>query len=279
MDTLLASSFIDEARLRTHLGRDLGAEDDIERRLTWACNRAIAWMETRTRRRLKARNYRTPVTTTTNGSTAAAAASITVVSTADLEVGDDVLAAGLEPGTQVESITSGTAFVPTREVVSVIASGSTLTFGSAPLQVDVPDATSVLYAPEWPLLAANLYGLYWLDASGNRTALTLTGKRVDEASGRIYLTHDQAPAGTLNLQIECRAGYEQPSATALGHPQDWEALSAIQLRVAEVLFMDDSHLRGRMTSVAVGNVSLNAPDQKMPADIEDALRPYWRLSA
>jgi len=273
---LLGSSFVDEARLRSHLFRTGGAEDDIDDRLVWACNRSIAWMETRTTRRLKARNYRTQVTTTTSGSTAAQSASIDVASTASLKVGDDVLCAGLDVGTQVESITDGNTFVPSRRTLATIATGSTLTCGSGPLFLDVEDGdeSDTMYVPESPLLAVNLYGLYWVGPDGVRTAVSLTYARYDESVGSLRLL-DMGRFGAGRYEFECRAGYEQPSATALGHPTDWEALTAIQLRVAEVYFTDDAQMRGRASTLTVGPMSLTGSDA-MPADVEHALRPYWR---
>lgn len=295
LDTLLPASFIDEARLRTHLNREQGGEDNIEKLLTWACNRAIAWMETRTQRRLRARNYRTQVTTTANGVQATGITDIEVASTAALRVDDDALAAGLEVASRIESITDGNTLVLDKRTVAAIGDGDTLTFGSKPLTIDVdPDerrgiawlpfsvsesGTAELWCPECPLRHENLWAANWLDEAGNETALDLTGLRVQESSGRILLYRDMAPVGAQVVRLECRAGYEKPTATDIGHPNDWEALSSIQLRVAEVLFMDDSLLRGRQTGMSVGGVSLSAVDLRMPADIEEALRPYWRLSA
>jgi len=276
-NALLAASFIDEQRLREHLNRHLGgAESDIEARLTRACNRAIGWMEARTTRKLRARNYRTQVTTTTSGSTAADAVSISVASTAALRAGDDVLGAGLDVGTTVLSITSGTAFVPSKKTVAIIADATTLTFGSAPLHLDVEeDNDGVLYAPESPLLAANLFALYFVGNDNVRTSLPLTYVRYEESSGMVRLLNGLGAFSDGRYEFECRAGYEQPSATALGHPSDWEALSAVQLRCAEVYFMDDQQMRGRASTVTVGAMSYTG-SEKMPADIEAGLLPYWR---
>ena len=276
-NALLAASFIDEARLREHLNRNLGgAEGDIEARLTRACNRAIGWMEARTTRKLRARNYRTQVTTTTSGSTAEGAVTINVASTAALEVGDDMLGAGLDVGTRIQSISSATALVPSKKTVATIADGSTLTFGSGPLALDVEDNDEgVLYVPESPMLAANLYAMYFVGDDNVRQAISLSYLRFEESTGMIRLLGNMGRFSDGRYEFECRAGYEQPSATALGHPAEWEALSAIQLRVAEVYFTDDLQMRGRANTVTVGGMSLSG-SEKMPADIEEALLPFWR---
>lgn len=274
---LLASSFIDEQRLRDHLGRSAGGEDDLDQRLVRACNRSVAWMEKRAARRLRARNYRTAVTALTSGTTASGSASVVVASASGLRAGDDVRASGIAVGTQIDSI-SGTTLALTRETTASIASGSTLTIGSKPLvwmndEAGEPD----LYCPEYPLDEDNLWALYWVDEDGVRWASDLTAMQIDEPTGRVSLKRELGGLKSGRYEFECRAGYEQPSETALGHPEDWEALSAIQLRVAEVLFLDDSHLRGRSSTIGIGNVSLSAADMQMPADIEAALLPYRRL--
>lgn len=276
---LLAASFIDEARLRSHVGRDAGGEDDVEVRLTRACNRAIAWMETRTARRLKARNYRTQVTVATVGETAADAASITLASTASVRVGDDVLCAGLDVGVTVQSITNGATFVPSKRVLATIADGTAMTFGSKPLFVDVDEGEDAceLQVPESPMSAANLWALYWLGDDNVRTAVDLTYARYDEALGQVRLRGGWGSFGAGRYEFECRAGYEEPSATAAGHPREWEALAAIQLRVAEVYFSDDKQLRGRASTLTVGGTTIGGAEA-MPADIESALRPFWRLA-
>lgn len=279
MNTLLPSSFADEARLRSHLARDLGAEDDVERRLVWSLNRAIAWMEKRAGRRLKARNYRTQVTTTTSGTTAAGSTTINVASSASLKVGDDLLAAGLDTGTQVLTIASASAITTTKKTLAEIASGTTLTAGSRPLVLmNEEDCEPELYAPEYPLLEANLYALYWVDEDGVRWAADLTAVQVDEQIGRVSLKRELGRLKTGRYEFECRAGYEEPSAAALGDAEDWEALVGVQLRVAEVFFSDDSLLRGRASAIGIGSVNISAADLNMPADIEAALLPYRRLN-
>lgn len=280
MSTLLAASFIDEAELASHLGRSSGAEDDIERRLTDACNRSVAWMEMRAWRRLKARNYRTSGTVTTSGSTAADAATLVVSSTAGLRVGDDLLGSGLDPGTQVESITNGTTLVPSKKVRAAMASGTVITYGSKPLVLTLDEAIDArdLYLPESPLEEDNLWAAYYVEG-GVRSALDLSNVQIEEATGRIALSGLYGRLSAGRYEFEARAGFEEPSSTTAGHPAEWQDLKAIQLRVAEVLFSDGTQLRGRSTTYAVGNVSLSSGEAAMPADIEQSLRRYWRAGS
>lgn len=274
---LLASSFIDEQRLRDHLGRSAGGEDDLDQRLVRACNRSVAWMEKRVARRLRARNYRTAFTVTTSAQAASGADSVVLTSATGVKVGDDMVAAGLAVGTQVGAL-SGTTVTLSRETAAVVSSGATLTLGSKPLVWMNEVASSPdLYCPEYPLREANLYALYWVDDDGVRWACDMTAVQVDEVAGRISLKRELGGLKEGRYEFECRAGYEQPSETDLGDPEDWEALSSIQLRVAEVYFLDDSHLKGRASTVSVGAVSLTSADLLMPADIEAALLPYRRL--
>lgn len=275
---LLASSFIDEQRLRDHLGRSTGGgEDDLDQRLTRACNRSIAWMEKRTARRLRARNYRTAFTVTTSGSTALGSDSVVLTSATGVKRGDDVLATGIAVGTQVSAL-SGATLTLTRETTAAIADASTLTLGSKPLvwmndEASTPD----LYCPEYPLREDDLFALYWVDDDGVRWSSDLTAMHVEESTGRVSLKRELGGLKEGRYEFECRAGYEEPAETRLGDPEDWEALSSIQLRVAEVYFLDDSHLKGRASTVSVGPVSLTSADLLMPADIEAALLPYRRL--
>jgi hypothetical protein len=255
--------------LQPRLKRSSGGEDDIEQRLVDAINAATHWMEMFTRRRLRARNYRTAVSIACTG-TAADATLAGSTFTANVKAGDDLVGVGVAVGSQVDSITSAVALEMTREATATI-SGS-VTFGSRPLYFS-GDGTVEAWLHERPLV--EVYGLYSTDVQGNRVALNTTAAQYDLATGQIVLSSDIFPRGTLNIQAEVRAGYVQPSATDRGHT-DWYALEALAYRVAEVFFMDALNLRGRSDSFAAGGVSANIGTSAMPADILAAIAPFVR---
>lgn len=272
-------AFIDTAQLMARMKRLEGAEDDIEQRLLDAVNAATHWMERTTRRRLRARNYRTAVTI--SGSASNADATVTMA-TALARVGDDVIGVGIEPGSQVLSITDSGHLELTRNVTAAINNGS-LTFGSMPLSIDVSRnleayspyvrGQSEIWLPEHPLVT--VFGLYSLDLDGNRTALDTTGARFDYATGRIILTHDIFTSGRLEIQAEVRAGYTPPTATDLGNDA-WYSLEAIAFRAAEIYFMDALNIRGRVDSLNAGGASASFGAASMPADLISAITPFCR---
>jgi hypothetical protein len=265
------------ARLKTHLGRTSIGESDVADRCTAAINAATAWLERRTARALKARNYRTEFLTrfdTTSGDATMDASDYTL-----LKRGDDVrMSPGETPciatGTQIASI--GAA--PTYEIEATIAATGTVTqayvvIGSEPLVCD-GTGESVLDMPQWPL--QELWAAYSVDYAGTRTALSISSARLHKASGTIELPYDVFPAGERNIELECRAGYEQPTTEVRGNVDDWNALEALALRVAEVFYSDGLNLRGRQTDISMGGLSASVGSYEMPADIMNDSRRFVR---
>lgn len=287
-------SFIDEQRLRDRVRPTGSGEDNLADRLVAACNASASWMNRRTSRNLKARNYRVAVSVTLASNAASADVQLTLASTATLKVGDDFLGTGVAVGSQVLSIDSATLCTLTRPLDAAITVPATFTAGGKPVYQDaIADietagrrvqfwdptiGTQEIWMPEYPVLAGNIYEVAWLDGQGSATAVDLTAARYDEMTGRLLIAYDIVPRGDLKLRLQFRGGYEQPSATAVGHWDDWENLTRIQLRAAEVFFADDVALRGRSTQATFGAASSSTPNFDMPSDIENALRPYWRVS-
>jgi hypothetical protein len=252
------------------LGRNRAIEPDEQDRIVDAVNWASGEMERYTARKLRLRTYRDTnaiACTWTEGSKTIAGTTFTTT----LYVGDGVVGTGLAPGSRVDSIAGATSLTLSAPTLS--GSSGTLTFGSAPLVVN-GDGTSTLWVPEYPL--TSLHSVYYLDVDGNGTALDITGARIEKATGKVYLTQDTVPAGTMNIEVNCTAGYEAPTATTSGSAE-WYDLEHWCLRLATVQFQDSIQKRGRIVSETLLQSSSTLPDFKMPADIAGGLAPYRRL--
>lgn len=264
------------ARLKAHLGRTTIGETDISDRAIAAINSATAWMERRTARRLKCRNWRTAVTAQVT--TTASDATVDLGTVSDFYEMDDIRltdgeSACIPAGTRVDSINSGAGTAELSNAATAPVTQASVVIGSRPLVCD-GSGDSVLYAPEWPLVT--LWAAYSVDAAGNRTALNATSYRLDEFGGRLELPFAVFPEGEQNIELECRAGYREPTVYTLGHPEEWFALERICTRVAEIFYSDDLTLRGRATDISMGGVSTRVNDLEMPGDVLDAIWPFVR---
>lgn len=269
MDFVTPYAFTTTEALQSRLKRDLGAEDDVESRLRDAINSLTGWMERRTGRMLRARNHRASGSITVSAASGATAA--TTTNTANLEAGDELRGTGLAGGTQVDSITNGTAFVLTRPTTALMSSVS-CTYGSRALEAS-GDGTNELQCPECPLV--QVYGASWLDGDGSETALDLTGARYDYQTGLILLPNDVFPTGTRNIRIECRAGYEHPDDG--GDWAAWGALEALSLRLGEIVYSDALALRGRSQDTSFASGSSRTGFDEVPPDVEQAIARFVRL--
>jgi len=267
---LTAHAFITPEGLLPRMKRVEGAEDDIERRIDEAINGCASFLERVTRRRLKARNYRTATTTTVTF----AASSTQVVGNAFdlLEVGDDILSLYAPVGAQIASIDSFAILQMTRKAAAN-ESNRSVTFGSEPITLS-GDGTSELYCPEFPLV--ELFAAYYKNTDGSRTAIDTDNAVLERSTGRIRLMQDIFPVGSMNIDLEVRAGYVAPSTTSLGH-QEWYDLEALSFRVAEIFFADALNLRGRTENMSVGAVSASFGLSDMPADVQAGVRRFMRL--
>jgi hypothetical protein len=261
-------SFIAPEQLQARMKRTGAAEDDIEQRLVDAVNAATLWMEQFTKRRLKARNYRTATTIACSASDDSA--TITGSGFSGLYAGDDMVGTGLQVGSQVSSIESAVSLTANRKTTDALSSTS-VSFGSLPLRVS-GDASIELYLPEFPLV--QLYSLYRDDA-GTLTAIDTTGAYYDYETGYIVLANDKFPRGNMNIVINARCGYAQPTATDLGS-WAYAALEAAAMRCAEVLFTDALQVRGRSDNFSAGGVSASFSDYDMPKDVLAMLAPFVR---
>lgn len=276
MDYLTPYAFASEQRLLAYLKREGGSPgvgDSAEARIAviGAGNAAAGWLEAYTGRRLAARTYRTAVSL---GSCTVAANGLSVSGadfTTNAKALDDLVAPSLlAPGTRIASIASATALTLSRKAE---AGSAVLTAGSEGLLFDGTGET-LARLPEYPVSA--VYSLAYLDADGTATDIDTTGARLDGRTGFYQLTQDALPLGSLNVRVEMRAGYEEPTGATRGHAAEWGALERIFLRVAKIFFEDERLRGGRIVSESVGQVSASLPDFKMPADITEALVPFVR---
>lgn len=193
--------------------------------------------------------------------------------------GDDIRLAELEspcvaPGTQVARLNGAPLYTfEANTLATATVTHASCIVGTEPLVCD-GNGSNTLDAPEWPL--QDVWAIYEVDYAGNRTALDTSQMRIHKRTGTIELGASVFPDGERNIEIECRAGYEQPTTTVTGDWTDWTALEALALRVAEVFYADGLTLRGRQTDLSMGSLNSRVPDFAMPADIEAAVWPFVR---
>lgn len=270
MEVLSPYALTTRERAIAYMKREGGATDGDIERIVEAVNAATGWMEMRTTRKLAARVYRR--TATIASCVVGATGAVTGTGFLSLYALDDVVGTGLMAGTRVASIPSNTAL--TLDRAPETAGTVSLTFGSEPLVADGTGSARI-YIPEFPV--STVIAAYYLDDNGDRTALTLTGARLDKETGLYVLTADGWPSGERNIEIECIAGYRLPSGTALGAWGEWKTLERICLRAAQVFFQDEHNAVGRVVNKSLLQAGVQMPDFGMPADIEDAIKPFVRM--
>lgn len=253
-----------------YLQRKEGARPDDVDRIVRAVNDAVAWMERRTNRALVARTYRTPVVIACTGADAASTLTGTGFTTNVKTLDDVVGAAGLGLGSRVLSIESAVGLTLTEKLTANVAAN--LSFGSEPLRQS-GGGEAALYLVERPLV--ELYSVTSL-AGDDDEEIDVTDARIEKSVGLVQLADGAFPLGDLNLLIECKAGYVQPSSTVRGDWSDWGALQHICHRAAQVFFKDEVDSPGRLTSKQVLQAGGNMPGFEMPEDIEQAIRPFVR---
>ena len=256
------------ADLLRHLKRDSSASEQDQERCILSGNEAVGWMERRTARRLRARTYRNSETITgtwSSGGTSISGSGFT----STVKVLDQMLAAGLQPGTRADVVAASTITIS--EPATAAGSGVSITVGSEPLVAD-GTGSPLLWIAETPVI--EVYGAAYRDATGASTSIDLTGARLVSETGKYVLMNDAFPSGTLNIEIECAAGYRPPSATVAWN-EDWQNLRRLWLRVAEIIYQDSDQLMGRRDSrrLAQSDVTIG---WKMPEDVEVGIEAYAR---
>lgn len=247
-----------------------GSEDGVGDYIVLAINGATGRMERLTNRRLKSRTYRN----TASISCGATLDSETLTGSGflDLKVGDDAVGANLEAGSRIDSIESAGSLTLTKKARAT--GTAAVTFGSAPITVN-GEGSSSIRIPEYPV--SEVYSVKEVDSTGTRTALDLAGARLDKLTGKLLLMTGVTTKGSINLEIECKAGYVQPTATALGDWEEWNDLEQLCLRITQIMFQDYAQAVGRTGDKNIVQFTQHIVGFEMPADIADALRKYERL--
>lgn len=268
---LTCYGFLPEDEILREFRRD--GDPNLEERdaIVKAANRAIAIMELRTRRKLAMRVWRAPESV----SGCVLDDTKFVVTGTGFTAGavqwDQVIGVGIAPGTRVASVDSNVQVTLTRKP-TVTGTGKTLAFGTEQVVID-GSGDRYVQIPHYPTQEVISAG--WLDAAGSFTGFNTAGVRLDRETGRYYLPNDRAPLGDLNVLVECRAGYQEPTGEARGD-EEWYALGRLQLRIAQICFEDSQKVAGRAQDFGVGGVTSSVRSMQLPKDIEQELIVFQR---
>lgn len=259
------------SRARDYLKRlVVGSEDQAADFTVLAMNAATGRMERATNRRLRSRTYRG--TSTISCTSTVDSETLTGAGFLALETQDDAIGANLEAGSRIDAIASDGSLTLSKKAR---ASGAAdVTFGSAPLVLN-GTGTVVVQIPEYPV--TEVYSVKEVADDGTKTALDLTGARLERETGKYVLMNVVAIKGTLNIEVECKAGYTQPAPTVIGDWEDWNDLEQICLRLTQVMFQDYAQAVGRSGDTSIVQFTQHIVSFEMPADIAEALKKYARL--
>lgn len=256
-------------RARQYLKRpDSVVSDTEEEVIILGLNAIPGLFEGEVGRKLACRTYRNAVTisctATVNTTTLTAASGLLALKTLD-----DAVGVNLAIGSRVASITSDTALGLTKQAGA--SGAASVTFGSEPLVVD-GTGTQEVYLPARPVV--EVYRVKSVDGLGVKTALDLTSSRLDKKTGRLVLMSDVFPRGSLNIEIEAKAGYREPTTTDRGDWEGWSRLEGLCLRAVAVMFQDFDTMAGRTGELSLATATMKIMDFKLPEDIREGLRQF-----
>lgn len=259
------------ARAQDILGRlTRGSEDGSPDLIVHALNAATACMEKMTNRRLRSRTYRE--TTAISCTSTVDSETVTGAGFLNLKNADDAVGANLDAGSRIDTIASDGSLTLTKKARA--SGAATVTFGSVPIVVD-GDGTSVIRIPEYPV--SEVYSVTSVDTLGVETAHDLTNARLERTTGKLILATEATVKGLLNVRIECKAGYVQPSASQIGDWEDWNDLEKICLRLTQIMFQDYAQQVGRFGDKTIVQFTQHLVSFELPADLIEALGKYRRI--
>ena len=262
-------AFVDSADVIAYVTKGITPSDPQADAIVRGINWGAATMENITGRRLRARNYTFPRsrTVTASGSTLTGDMS-------GVRVGDPVVATGFTfPAyTLVTAVASGSCAV----TATGLTGAGTATFGSQPLIMDGDGLRSAIL-DEKPLQA--LWAVWCTYGLNILNPVDISNASIEPEISKVTLRNDFFYSGVANVQIEARLGYDQPSGSSLGNPGDWDALSACNLRLAQVYWQEWMTPTGRFESSSAGGASAAAAKQILPPDLMASIMAYARRGA
>ena len=282
---IIPGAFITEAEAEAYIlhGNEPSAaqEDAIVDGINWA----TGYMKRATGRDLKARTHsmRRTASVTADAATsrllavgAAAAAAMQLV-----RVGDPVVVSGFTfPVHAFVTVAWDGAGVTVAGATAVTSgTGGTASFGDGGVIMDGSTMNSprTLDLPECPLKA--LHAAWWADGRGGYTTIDITGALIEESIARVTLINDYWRNGIANLLIECRIGYEEPSGSTFGDPEDYALLKTISKRLTQIAWQEFLVPTGRNREASVGNATASKLNDAVPADVKAMLRQFARIGA
>lgn len=277
------NAFITEAEAESYVMGGLTPSSSQSDVIVTAINSTVGLLKNMTGRILKARTFSlqrsASVALTANGASAtlAPSGSGALATLQAVHVGDDVVSTiGSFPAyARVTAAWNGSAVTIGCPSASSFTNGSgDATFGCGALIFDGPGSRS-LGVDEWPL--KSVYAAYNQDVLGNLTALNLGSALIEYAIGKITLFNDTFYTGQSNIAIECRVGYEAPSGTTLGDPDEWERLKTISLRLVQLYWQEYQVPSGRNTDVSGGPAHATLSQKNLPADLLADIMQFARI--
>jgi hypothetical protein len=261
VETLKPYALIDTEQARNYLKFDTPVDDEV---LTALCNEATSVLERNCARPLRARPHLNPssltCTTTTEQRGLTAAPGVFDV----LRPGMLVSGTGIQAGTFIRSIESGTALTMSLPATASGSASRTFT-GQGPVVRDGSGTTELLL-PNWPL--QEVVSLKERDASGALTSLSTAGHR--KFAGILVLTGDVFPKGRFNIELECVLGY-------LSTDDQLASLQHAAKRLVQVMYLDHQDKIGRGTDVSIQGFQVTFMDKPLPPDIEGIVRTFRRI--
>ena len=143
------------------------------------------------------------------------------------------------------------------------------TYAAATALVLNGDGTHEIIVPEFPVTA--LASVKQRLSDGSSQPLDISGARFD--ANLIYLPNSIAPSGTLNIVVECTAGYLTGT-----HVYELTGLEDACVAIVRIAWQDYQTQIGRGVEANVAGGSIRMIDAPLPLNIRGMLDPYRRLS-
>jgi len=114
---------------------------------------------------------------------------------------------------------------------------------------------------------------------GNLQSIDLTNAAIEYDVAKVTLWQDVWYHGAANILIECRLGYDQPTGTAFGDAEEWDALAMLNMRLAQVAWQDFTTPLGRAETGSTAGASLTMLKQALPPSLVAGIMAFARRGA